>query len=290
MPIQARACLRKMRGGAQSHLIQAEDGNFYVVKFQNNPQHRRILINEWLAAQFLDYLRIQAPETQVIHLSQAFLEANPEVGIQLGSQKMRVTPGWHFGSRYPGDPNQVAVYDFLPDSLLRQVVNLPEFLGMLVFDKWTGNADGRQAVFLRARFSPWSPGADAPPIVQGFVAFMIDHGFAFNGPFWDFPDAPLHGLYHRALVYEQVRGWDDFQPWLDQIEHFPEEVVDQAYSKVPLEWLDGEDRALEALLEQVLARRRRVRDLISACRHVRPALFPNWGQCSQRSVSAGERR
>jgi len=26
-----------MRGGAQSHLIEADDGGFYVVKFSNNP-------------------------------------------------------------------------------------------------------------------------------------------------------------------------------------------------------------------------------------------------------------
>ena len=38
-----------MRGGAQSHLIEADDGRFYIVKFQNNPQHRRILVNEWIA-------------------------------------------------------------------------------------------------------------------------------------------------------------------------------------------------------------------------------------------------
>jgi len=37
-----------MRGGAQSHLMRCDDGFYYVVKFQNNPQHRRILVNELL--------------------------------------------------------------------------------------------------------------------------------------------------------------------------------------------------------------------------------------------------
>jgi len=276
MPLDARACLRKMRGGAQSHLIEAEDGHFYVVKFQNNPQHRRVLINEWLVAEFLRYLQISCPATAVIYLSEKFLAANPTVGIQLGAQTMRVTPGWHFGSRYPGDPNRVAVYDFLPDSLLQQVVNRVEFLGMLALDKWAGNSNGRQAVFFRARFSQWSPRQDAPPLTQGFVASMIDHGFAFNGPFWDFPDAPLHGVYHRPLVYEQVRGWGDFQPWLDQIVHLPEEVMDRAAKSVPREWLDGEEDALDRLLSQLLKRRPRVPDLIEECRRARPDLFPNW--------------
>ncbi len=38
-----------MRGGAQSHLMRCDDGYYYVVKFQNNPQHRRILVNEGFA-------------------------------------------------------------------------------------------------------------------------------------------------------------------------------------------------------------------------------------------------
>jgi hypothetical protein len=276
MPVNACACLRKMRGGAQSHLLEAEDGHYYVVKFRNNPQHRRVLINELLAAEFLRYLQIATPETAVIYLSPEFLRAHPEVGIQLGAQTVQATPGWHFGSRDPGDPNRVAVYDFIPDSLLRQVVNLVEFLGMLAFDKWTGNSNGRQAIFFRARFSQWSPREDAPPVREGFVASMIDHGFAFNGPFWDFPDAALHGVYHRPMVYEPVRDWEDFQPWLEQIAHFPEEVIDQAYKQVPRAWLEGEEEALEALLERLLDRRGLVADLISAARRARPALFPNW--------------
>jgi hypothetical protein len=38
-----------MRGGAQAHLMRADDGRFYVVKFQNNPQHLRVPANELLA-------------------------------------------------------------------------------------------------------------------------------------------------------------------------------------------------------------------------------------------------
>lgn len=41
--------IRRMRGGAQSHLMLASDGKLYVVKFQNNPQHIRVLANEMLA-------------------------------------------------------------------------------------------------------------------------------------------------------------------------------------------------------------------------------------------------
>ena len=108
MPLTAVRHVRKMRGGAQAHLLEADDGHWYVVKFLNNPQHRRILVNELLAGAFLDYLKIAAPETAAIEVSAAFLEANRDVHISMGTRRIEIQPGWHFGSRYPGDPARTA--------------------------------------------------------------------------------------------------------------------------------------------------------------------------------------
>src|SRR5258707_11441784 len=121
MPVDARRLIRKMRGGAQAHLIRAADGDHYVVKFLNNPQHRRILVNEWIASVFLRYLGISTPECAIIRITETFLKENPEAGLQLGSMRNPVEPGWHYGSRFPGDPARMVVYDFLPDTLLNQV-------------------------------------------------------------------------------------------------------------------------------------------------------------------------
>ena len=72
-----------------------------------------------------------------------------------------------------------------------------------MFDKWVSNADGRQAVFFRARVNEWLPGAaHEPALTMGFIALMIDQGFAFNGPEWSFTDSPVQGLYARKLVYD----------------------------------------------------------------------------------------
>ena len=44
--LHAMEQIRCMRGGAQSHLMRCSDGRdhdlYYVVKFQNNPQHSRV--------------------------------------------------------------------------------------------------------------------------------------------------------------------------------------------------------------------------------------------------------
>jgi hypothetical protein len=276
MPVDALRLIRKMRGGAQAHLIEAADGHCYVVKFLNNPQHRRILVNEWIASVFLRYLGISTPEAAVIRVTQEFLDQNPDVHFQLGTHREPVELGWHFGSRFPGDPARLVVYDFLPDALLAQVENRAEFLGMLVFDQWMGNADSRQAIFFRARLREWLPAHEAHPQRLGFVAQMVDHGFAFDGPHWRFGDSPLQGLYFRPGVYQSVRGLDDFQPWLDRIVHFPEAVVDQALKQIPPAWVAGDEDSLSQLCESLLRRRKRVVDLIQACRHGRAALFPEW--------------
>jgi hypothetical protein len=263
-----------MRGGAQSHLLEADDGRWYVVKFRNNPQHRRILVNELLSAVFLGYLKIAVPKTALIHVTAEFLAANSGLRLNLGTRRVEIEPGWHFGSQYPGDPDRIAVYDYLPDALLPQVANLDDFRAILVFDKWVGNADGRQSIFHRAlvhRSEDRRPGARA-----GFVALMIDHGFAFNGPHWDFPESAVQGVYHRKLVYDSVRSLEDFRPWLDQVVHFPEEVIDQAWKGIPPDWIEGEEEELGQLLERLLARRERLPELIAACREARVNPFPNW--------------
>ncbi len=260
---------RKMRGGAQAHLMECEDGNFYVVKFRNNPQHRRILINEWISAVFLRHLEIAAPETAIIEITPEFLAANPDVFMQLGSRRIDVEPGWHFGSAFPGDPGRVPVYDYVPDLLIEKVANLSHFLGVLVFDKWMGNADSRQAVFYRARLKH-GPHAD------GFIASMIDHGYVLDGPHWNLNDSPLQGLYFRPIVYQNVRGFTDFEPWLARVVNFPDEVIDDALKQLPAEWVQQDYEALEQLMHRLQARRKRVPDLVRDSSRGRINPFPHW--------------
>jgi hypothetical protein len=277
MPVNATRLIRKMRGGAQAHLLECDDGGFYVVKFRNNPQHRRVLVNEWISSVFLRHLQIAAPQAAIVNLSPEFLEAAPEVSMQLGSRAVRPEPGWHFGSQFPGDPARMAVYDFLPDVLLGKVANAAEFPGIFAFDKWMGNADARQAIFFRARLRPPTPEpADSAEHRIGFLAQMVDHGYVFDGPHWTFADSPLRALYFRPSVYRHVRGWEDFQPWLDRIVNFPEEVIDDALKRMPPEWVADDDAALRKLLHQLMRRRRNVTDLIREAAVGPSSPFANW--------------
>lgn len=276
MPVNATRFIRKMRGGAQAHLLEADDKCSYIVKFQNNPQHRRILINEVISAEILAHLQIDSPPHQLVNVPPGFLDANPEVHIQTGSRHTPVEPGWHFGSRHPGNPDTLAIYDFIPDVLLNQVANAEQFLAVLAFDRWVANSDGRQSIFFRAQLNDWLSRPGVPPRKLGFVALMIDHGFAFNGPHWDLPDSALTGLYPRRVVYQKVRSMADFEPWLERILNFPSEVFDKALRQIPPEWTGTDSDALEGLLERLYRRRRRIPELLQACRNAPGRPFPQW--------------
>ncbi|HTA41696.1 MAG TPA: HipA family kinase [Bryobacteraceae bacterium] len=276
MPVNASRFIRKMRGGAQAHLLEADDGNYYIVKFQNNPQHRRILINELVAAGILAHLQIASPEYQIVNLSRDFLKDNPEVSLQTGTRTQSIEPGWHFGSRHPGNPDTLTIYDFIPDALLNQVANAEQFLAVLAFDRWVANADGRQSIFFRAQLHDWLARPGVPPRKLGFVVLMIDHGFAFNGPHWELPDSAITGLYARRIVYQAVRSLDDFQPWLDRIANFPEEVFDKVLRQIPPQWIRDDVDPLEHLFDSLLRRRKRIPHLMAECRKAPGNPFPNW--------------
>ena len=256
--------IRRMRGGAQSHLMLADDGGYYIVKFQNNPQHRRILANEMLAAQIAEKLGLPVARAEVVLVTPELIEDTPELHIQKSLGREPCLPGRQFGSRYPGDPAQVAVLDLLPDERLREVANLNAFLGMLVFDRWTCNTNGRQVIF-RPNGAP-----------THYRAMMIDQGFCFNAGDWNFPDSPLRGLYPRSLVYQSVRSLESFNPFLERLENIRLEVLDEAMRGIPPEWYDSDQAALDALMDRLYGRRKRVRQMLVETRDCFRQPFPNW--------------
>lgn len=276
MPVHATRLIRRMRGGAQAHLLACDDGRFYVTKFLNNPQHRRILANEWAAAILLGHLGVARPEVRIVAVTAQLLAAEPDIHFQLGSRRVAVQPGLHLGSQFPGNPDTDAVYDFLPDSLLPSVANLDHFAGALVFDKWTANSDSRQAIFFRRRLAEFLH-HDGPPNQKGFIALMVDHGYIFDGPHWDFPDSPIQGLYFRPLVYRGIRSIDSFEPFLSRAVHCPEEIFDEILRSTPPPWIEGEEDDWRRVLETLYRRRKKIADLLLATIRARPQAFPSWG-------------
>ena len=83
--VRAEELIRKMRGGSQAHLIRTDDGGFCVVKFQNNPQHRRVLINESISTALLTHLQIETPAAVLVRIDKDFIHTHLELAIDLDS-------------------------------------------------------------------------------------------------------------------------------------------------------------------------------------------------------------
>src|SRR6476661_8955130 len=110
MPVEAVQHVRRMRGGAQAHLMRADDGHFYVVKFQNNPQHLRVLANELLATRLAELIELPVPATEIVEVGAWLIEHTPELRVELVHGVKSCSPGLQFGSRYVVPPSQGMVY------------------------------------------------------------------------------------------------------------------------------------------------------------------------------------
>jgi hypothetical protein len=281
--LRALEQIRRMRGGAQAHLMRCSDDNYYVVKFQNNPQHRRVLVNEMLGTRLASRLGLPTAPVTVVEVPEELIRLTAELCIETPRSRIRCTAGLQFGSRCPGDPRHMTLHDFLPDDKLCEVDNLHDFAGMLVFDKWTCNTNGRQTVFFETRRpAGLSPGASAAGENLGrsltaYHTVMIDQGFCFNAGEWNFPDAPLRGLYARNRVYAGVLGMDSFAPWLERLErHISEQVLAELAEEIPPEWYEDDYDALLRLLEQIHRRRTRVPELLLSAKNSNRVPFPYW--------------
>jgi hypothetical protein len=273
--VQAVQHIRRMRGGAQGQLMLGADGHLYVVKFQNNPQHPRVLANELLASRLAAAAGLSAPVAEIVEVSSWLVENTPELEVDLGSRKERCRPGLQFGSRFVGGLMPGQVVDYLPEAQLAEVKNLAEFAGILALDKWTANANGRQAVFARRQRE------------RRYKAVFIDFGYCFHAGEWRFEDSPLRGVYYRNDVYRGVTGWESFEPWLTHLETLPADTLWKAANEVPPEWYGGDVGEMEALVEKLLARRSRLRDLIEAFRKTERNPFPNWGRSGDQGLPSG---
>ncbi len=253
--------------------MRCSDGNFYVVKFRNNPQHARVLINEMLATRLAEKVGLPVPPPMIVEVDQWLIDHTPELYIQLAHSSVRCEAGFQFGSQYVVDPLKGQVLDYLPSEMFSIVQNLETFAGILVLDKWVGNTDGRQAAF-------WKLSRE-----RKYHACFIDQGYSFNAGDWSFPDYPLRGIFGRNEVYEFIRDWSSFEPWLSRVENIEEAVIWDIAASIPPQWYANTPTDFTRLVYKLIERRRMVRGLIENFRVSERRPFPNWHQSTFRRNS-----
>ena len=174
------------------------------------------------------------------------------------AQLLRASDGAYYVTKFQNSPQGVKI---LANEMFATSLGL--WLG-LVLDKWLANADGRQAIFTRRRRG------------RNFQAIFIDQGYCLNANEWSFPDLPLHGVYARNCVYQNITGWESFEPTLSKAEQA--DIIDiwRCAEQIVPEWYGHDGDALERIVEMVYIRRQDIRRLIDAFRQSCRNPFPNW--------------
>lgn len=251
--------------------MRCSDGRYYVVKFQNNPQGIRILANDLMGTMLAAELGLPVPRPAFVSVDSELIRWDDDLNIQYPCCKIPCLPGLCFGSSHPMAGDTVKeVHDVFLFCHRDHLSNPDDFLGMLVFDKWTGNTDHREVIVVQEDSRP----VDSP--YYSYRALMIDQGHCFDGSRWCFPDKPRSGLFPCG-VYRNVGGIEAFEPWLQRLENvIDRNRLERIADEIPPEWYQGDVDALKQLVSELDQRRTKVRSLLLQTRQAAPDFFPNW--------------
>jgi hypothetical protein len=252
--LKIKRVLRKMRGGSQAHLVEANNGRYYVAKFLANPQGNRSLVNEWVMHRLLRWLDVCTPNICLLELSEQ-LRQSGQISFSVGTHRLLPQGRLHLGSECPVDPSKHVIFDdvVFPSRFLPLVLNLPDFARAFAADQWLHNADSRQLVFTRDRL------ARSP----AFRGYFIDGSQALGGAHWELHDSKTSGLYMQQNVYSLIDFATESERAIETIESLSATDLEGLVKGIPSEWFAEGDRAqLFQLMNQLDRRRGKLRHLV----------------------------
>jgi hypothetical protein len=230
--LEARAFLRRMRGTSMAAEMEAAGGLRLVIK----PPLRgpKMLVNEWLGSRLMRLLGILTAEVQPVLVPAPLARAAwPELAP--------TGPMICAGSAFPVNPDQQAIYDFLPETFGPRLANADHLIGALAVDLWALQTRPRQTVFYRN---------------DVFWACMICHSGLFGGASWNDPPHPAPVNPAQRWVYRMPEAERQGELWLEQILSVRDAALAELFAAVPACWRNpGIESELRSRAELLLERR-----------------------------------
>lgn len=219
-------------GGSEPHLFATNHGS-YMVKASNNPQGKRVLVNELVGGLCLQWLGVAHPQTAIVELPEELLKISPQAVFNSGQ---RLASGPSFGSQYWQSDPQGTV-----DSSL--IVNVADVAGTIAFDTWIHNHDSRQ---FRVRAAVNDP--------KKYEFVPVDQGFCFGSPVWT--PASLAADVSPALAPAPLPGVGrkEIESFVDRLRQVDELVAEALVGETPDEWLDDPVSERSALAQYLVER------------------------------------
>jgi hypothetical protein len=240
--------LKKQPGGAQSRLVQCDDGKLYVLKMHPNPQGPNVLANEALGSMLMHGLGILAPRWTTVTIGLKAVRLFPDLAMHNAkAESIFPTCGIHFGSEYLGGP-QYDLYDFMPETYSHKLRDTAQRLAVYLFDVWASHQDERQCLFQRVRGESL------------YDIFFIDNGHLFGGPKWS--EFAYESRRARSVNTQSPPMRDPrMDQWLNLFESRIPGLLHSAIALVPQAWYEGDIYTLYARLLWRLAAIRSLVDL-----------------------------
>jgi hypothetical protein len=204
-------------GGSLPAIVEADDGQLYVLKFCGAGQGPKALIAELLAGELAQVLGLPAPEVVLAHLDPALGRSEPDPEIQ---DLIRFSAGLNLALAYlPGA--------FAFDPLVTRLD--PELASAIVwFDSYTTNVDRtpRNANILIWQEQPW----------------LIDHGAAFYFHHdWTGYLARSHSRFPQIKEHVLLPFANDLQAADATLSvRLTSTIIEEVVALIPSEWLGDE--------------------------------------------------
>lgn len=216
-------------GVTTPQFFRADNGKTYIVKLQNNRLGVKVLVNEYLAAEFGKIMGLCFPASGMIRIPPPLLPGNFAVPAQTAADCYHYAIEYLDGSVYVGKEN------------LALAVNIEEMAGVMLFDHMFHNADrahNRKNLLLRAEEG-------------GYKIYAIDNSHLFRSGRWSLnslrPITEKIKIYYKysfgQLLTEQLRP-GSFQLYLEKVGAVSDAQVAALVGAIPACWLpDPAERA-----------------------------------------------
>lgn len=240
-------------GRSRPLLVESFDGSRFVLKYKNNRQGLRVLVNEYVATQLAPVLGAPCPPSEILDLPHELIAV---ADLRVPNSTELVAGGLSFGSVYMDQ-----AFDSPPVPLMEGVENRHQAAGAIVLDTWTLNGD-------RTRNPGNIIAYPVPGATSTYRFAVIDQGHCFTGPGW------TQGSLERAvdctalqgnnpILKPGVAGRVSFEPFLVRLESMEESHIRSVIERVPEEWgMSAQEGA--ALAEFLEVRRKKIRGIIDA--------------------------
>jgi hypothetical protein len=221
-------------GSSGAQIFSDSTGQQYVVKYQENGHHIKVLSNEYIASEIAKNLEVFTPEPFIVVIDDLLLPSLKPINGQ------SISKGPHFGSKrienlYEGPATR---------SLIEKCNNIDKYPAIILLDVLLYNTDRRND-------------GNYLIVIDGneFKFCAIDHGHCL-GMNWD---ADLLKKYvslwsgeYLEEMYETITGREDFNDVLSKIDTLDNAFITTLVDSIPEAWLSNsvEIQALKDYLSQ----------------------------------------